>query len=170
MLKLRCPQQLLSCSTSKILSKVRYTRVDIEVCRKLFSTGLFCAPLLMSPDVPLQPSYLGEVLFAHILTHVQGLVCVSVVQSFTVSVRSPWKEVLLILAVYHPRLTSIVQNQIRDQTTEDYVVLICKIPYCRSQVAYPVLYVFLLFLISKYSTTQSRGLFQLHPKTDWNEI
>lgn len=67
---------MVACNISKILSKARYTRVDIGVCRKLFSTDLFCAPLLVSPEVLLQLSCLGTVLFACIFIHIQGFVCV----------------------------------------------------------------------------------------------
>lgn len=52
-IKMSTGTTIVSCNISKILSKVRYTRVDIGVCGKVLSTDLFCAPSLMSPAVPL---------------------------------------------------------------------------------------------------------------------
>ena len=101
-IKMSTVTSTVSCNISKILSKVRYTRVDIGVCRKLFSLDLFCAPSLMSRDIPLQLSYLGKVLFACILTHIQGFVSVSVLQSFTVCNQEPLKGSLADLGCVSP--------------------------------------------------------------------
>lgn len=88
-IKMSTATSMVSCNISKILSKVRYTRVDIGVCRKLFSTDLFCAPSLVSPEVLLQLSCLGTVLFACILTY-RGL-SVSVLHCFTACSQEPLK-------------------------------------------------------------------------------
>lgn len=53
-IKMYTATNILSCNISKILCKVRYTRLDTGICRKLLSTGMFSAPYLMLPDEALQ--------------------------------------------------------------------------------------------------------------------
>lgn len=148
-IKMFTATSMLWYNISKILCEVRYTRLDIGVFRKLFNTDLFSTPYLMSPDVPLETSYLDMVLFAWII---QGSVCDSVAQSFTVCAQEPLKGSFADLSWW-------VLCRIRYMITKLKIMQYEPIPKSRSNVAYPLLYALLFFLISKYSKTQSRDFF-----------
>lgn len=73
-IKMYTATNILSCNISKILCKVRYTRLDTGICRKLLSTGMFSAPYLMLPDEALQ-TLLGKGFVMNMIWIRQGLVC-----------------------------------------------------------------------------------------------
>lgn len=135
-IKMSTATNILSCSISKILCKVRYTRLDIGVCRKLLSTGMFSTPYLMPPDVALQTLLeKGFVCLNH-----AGLGLWLLVRVLQSALRNPWRDPFLILAVLY-RIRYMITKQIMQYKY---------MPKSRSNAAYPPLYALLFFLISKY--------------------